>query len=48
MPYLIDSDWLIDHLDNVPEAVELLDRLALEGIAISVVTYMEVIQGRLR
>jgi predicted nucleic acid-binding protein len=48
MPYLVDSDWVIDHLDNVPEAVELLDRLASEGIAVSIVTYMEVIQGRLR
>ncbi len=48
MPYLIDSDWVIDHLDNVPEAVELLDLLASEGIAVSIITYMEVIQGRLR
>ena len=45
MPYLIDTDWVIDHLANVPEAVQLLDRLASEGIAISIIAYMEVYQG---
>lgn len=48
MPYLIDSDWVIDHLDDVPRAVALLDQLAADGIAISIVTYMEVFQGRMR
>ena len=45
MPYLIDSDWVIDHLDNVPEALELLDRLASDGIAISIISYIEAYQG---
>jgi tRNA(fMet)-specific endonuclease VapC len=45
MPYLIDSDWVIDHLASVPEANRLLEQLAEEGIAISVVTYMEAYQG---
>lgn len=45
MPYLIDTDWVIDHLANVPGALQLLDRLASEGIAISIITYMEVYQG---
>lgn len=45
MPYLVDTDWTIDYLAGFPEALELLDRLAEEGIAISVVTYMEVYQG---
>ena len=48
MPYLVDTDWLIDHLANVPEALRLLDRLAQEGIAISIITYMEAYQGVLR
>lgn len=43
--YLIDSDWIIDYLDNVPEAVELIERLIPAGVAISVLTYMEVYQG---
>ena len=41
MPYLIDTDWVIDHLDDHPEARALLERLAPDGIAISIVTYME-------
>lgn len=48
MAYLIDSDWVIDHLASVPQANELLEGLAEEGIAISVITYMEVFQGLLR
>lgn len=45
MPYLIDSDWLIAHLANVPEAVKLLTQLSKQGIAISIITYMEAFQG---
>jgi tRNA(fMet)-specific endonuclease VapC len=45
MAYLIDSDWVIDHLSDVQEAVELLDALADENLAISIITYMEVYQG---
>lgn len=48
MAYLIDSDWVIDHLANVPEANELLDELAEDRIAISIITYMETYQGLLR
>lgn len=48
MAYLIDSDWVIDHLANVPEANELLDELAEDRIAISIITYMEAYQGLLR
>lgn len=45
MPYLVDSDWLIDHLANVPAAIELLTKLSEQGIAISIITYMEAFQG---
>lgn len=45
MPYLIDTNWLIDQLADKPEAVQLLRRLADEGIAISIVSYMELFQG---
>ena len=48
MPFLLDSDWVIDYLLDVPEALQLLDRLAGEGISISVLTYMEVYQGVIR
>jgi tRNA(fMet)-specific endonuclease VapC len=48
VPYLIDSDIVIDHLNDEPAAIEQLDRLSQEGIAISVITYMEVFQGGFR
>lgn len=37
MPYLIDSDWIIDYLDLEAEALQRIDRLAQESIAISIV-----------
>src|SRR5260370_990378 len=48
MPYLVDSDIVIDHLANSKEATALLEKLASEGIAISIITYMETYQGVLR
>ncbi len=48
MPYLIDTDWMIDRLGDVPEASALLDALAAEGIAVSIITYLELYQGVLR
>jgi predicted nucleic acid-binding protein len=45
MPYLIDSDWVIDHLADQPEAVQLLRHLSSDGIAISIITYLEAYQG---
>jgi tRNA(fMet)-specific endonuclease VapC len=48
MPYLIDSDWIIDHLKQVPEATSLLDTLVGDGLFISIITYMEAFQGTLR
>jgi tRNA(fMet)-specific endonuclease VapC len=48
MPYLIDSDVIIDHLADVPAATKLLSQFAEEGIAVSIITYMEAYQGVLR
>ena len=48
MPYLIDTDWLIDHLAQAPAAEALLSELAAEGVAISIISYMEAYQGTLR
>lgn len=45
MPYLIDSDVATDHLANVPTVVAMLDRLAEDGIAVSIVSYIELFQG---
>jgi tRNA(fMet)-specific endonuclease VapC len=48
MPYLVDSNLVIDHLGNVPDASLLIDQLVAEGIVISIVTYMEAFQGVIR
>lgn len=48
MAFLIDSDWTIDHLSNVPEAVELVDQLASDRLFISLITYLEAYEGTLR
>lgn len=48
MGYLIDSDWVIDHLANNDEANRLLSGLSESGIAISIITYIEIYQGVLR
>lgn len=48
MAYLIDSDWVIDHLLDVPAAVNLLEGLSEQGLAISIITYLEVYQGVFR
>jgi predicted nucleic acid-binding protein len=48
MPYLIDSDWIIDLLAGVPDAVAVVEQLVRDGIAVSIITYMEVYQGTLR
>ncbi|MBI4299843.1 MAG: type II toxin-antitoxin system VapC family toxin [Chloroflexi bacterium] len=45
MPYLIDTDWVIDYLADAADALQLLERLAEDGIAISIITYMEIYQG---
>jgi tRNA(fMet)-specific endonuclease VapC len=45
MPYLIDSHVVIDHLAAVSEASALLSKLAADGIAMSIITYMEAFQG---
>jgi len=45
MRYLVDSDWAIDYLDGLPSAIQLLQPLFADGIAISIITYIEVYQG---
>lgn len=45
MKYLIDTDWLIDYLKGKAAAGKLLDHLVHEGIAISLITYGEILEG---
>jgi predicted nucleic acid-binding protein len=46
--YLLDSNLVIPYLADDPATVPLVERLACDGIAISIITYMEVYQGTLR
>jgi predicted nucleic acid-binding protein len=43
--YLVDSDWLIDASVGIPTAVRLLDLLRDEGLAVSIVSYGELLEG---
>lgn len=45
MAYLLDSNLVIPYLADDPTTVAIVERLAPEGIAISIITYMEVYQG---
>lgn len=48
MPYLIDSDIVIDHLKDDEETLELIGWLSEDLVSISVITYMEDYHGVLR
>jgi hypothetical protein len=43
--YLVDTDWVVDYLAGVPEARTLIATLLPDGIAVSIVTYVEVYEG---
>jgi predicted nucleic acid-binding protein len=45
---LLDSNLVIPYLADDPATVGLVERLAPQGIAISIITYMEAYQGTLR
>ena len=45
MTYLIDSDWVADFLKGRTDARALLRELAPSGLAVSVVTYAEILEG---
>ena len=43
--FLVDTDHLIDHLKDRPEAVALLERHADDGLAVSIITVGELYEG---
>jgi predicted nucleic acid-binding protein len=47
VPYLLDSDVVIDYLLDVPAAIELVDSLTTDRVGMSAITYMEVYEGTL-
>ena len=47
MTYLIDSDWLIDALNGVSEAVKLLRDRKNDGLVVSIINLGEIYDGAL-
>jgi tRNA(fMet)-specific endonuclease VapC len=45
MNYLVDTDWVIDYLKGEDRAIQLLDPLVPEGMAVSLITYGEIYEG---
>ena len=45
MKYLIDTDWIIDHMKGEKRVVSRLEALASEGMAISVISLAEIYEG---
>ena len=48
MSYLVDTTHVVDHLHDDPDVVQLLGTLTPDGIAASIITYLEAFQGTLR
>jgi tRNA(fMet)-specific endonuclease VapC len=45
MRYLLDTDWVIDHLHNVGSVARRLEELSSEGLALSVISLAELYEG---
>ncbi|MCL5960391.1 MAG: type II toxin-antitoxin system VapC family toxin [Chloroflexi bacterium] len=43
--YLVDTDWLIDHLNNRSEVTRKLKELRPAGVAISIISVAELYEG---
>ena len=45
MKYLVDTDWVIDHLRGVELITRKLDDLSPEGLALSIISLAELYEG---
>ena|SRR3990170_4837594 len=45
MRYLIDSDWIVSFLNGRRKAVELLESVLTDGVAVSAISWGEVLEG---
>lgn len=45
MSYLLDTNWLADFLAGRQPAIDLVQVLLQDGIAISIITYLEIVEG---
>ena len=47
MTYLLDADWIISYLNGRPQAVELIERVSDDGLAVSIIVVGEIYEGLL-
>jgi tRNA(fMet)-specific endonuclease VapC len=45
LKYLLDTDWIIDHLNGKREVTSRIESLAKDGIAVSVISVAELFEG---
>ena len=45
MKYLLDTDWIIDHLNGKKEVTSRIERLAKDGIGVSMISVAELFEG---
>ena len=45
MSYLVDSDWIVDALAGVDSALKVLEELSEEGLAVSIISVGEILEG---
>jgi len=45
MTYLIDTDWVIDHLNHIERVTRRLEELAPAGLALSIISLAELHEG---
>jgi tRNA(fMet)-specific endonuclease VapC len=45
MTYLIDTDWVIDHLNHIERVTRRLEELVPEGLALSIISLAELYEG---
>ena len=45
LSYLIDTDWIIDHFNEVERITRKLEELAPEGLAVSIISLAELYEG---
>ncbi|MBI4320629.1 MAG: type II toxin-antitoxin system VapC family toxin [Chloroflexi bacterium] len=43
--YLLDTDWIVDALNGLDEAIQTLVKLVPDGLAISLISYGELYEG---
>ena len=45
MKYLIDTDWIIDHLNGIESVTKKLEKFSISGICTSVISVAELYEG---